>query len=181
MLENKNEKNLLTNSILRRLLIAVIIGLLFWGGLMLINQQHSSKSSEPAPDLEWSDIYGNAISLRDYRGKVVLVNNFAVWCPPCKAEMPELESYYLENKDKGFVILGIEAGQPRDVVLLFSQSMGLSFPIVLDPGMESLRAFRMNGLPNSILIDRQGMIRQAWVGAVDKTFLEKQVTPLLDE
>ncbi len=166
----------------RRLLIPIIIGVIFLGGLLLINQPKSPTTALlKAPNLELTDIYGNAVSLEDFRGKVVLVNNFAVWCPPCKAEMPELESYYLEHKDKDFVIVGIEAGQPRDMVLLFSQSMGLSFPILTDPNMESIRAFRMNGLPNSILIDRQGLIRQTWVGAVDKAFLEKEVTPLLNE
>jgi len=148
----------------------------------MINKPNSPATALPkAPDLQWEDIYGNSVSLKDFRGKVVLVNNFAVWCPPCKAEMPELESYYSEHKDKDFVILGIEAGQPRDMVLLFAQNMGLSFPVLLDPNMESIRAFRMNGLPNSILIDRQGIIRQTWVGAVDKAFLEKEVTPLLNE
>jgi len=164
----------------RGVIIALVVGLLFFGALMLLNSKPNPKTM-PAPDLSFTDIHGDVVSFKDYQGQVVLVNNFAVWCPPCKAEMPELESYYQENKDKGFVILGVEAGQSQESVQLYVQEMGISFPMLLDPDMKSLQAFRLNGLPNSIVIDRLGMVRQTWMGAVDKSFLEKQITPIINE
>ena len=66
--------------------------------------------SFPAPALELSDLQGGKASLKDYRGQVVLVNNWATWCPPCRAEMPTLDAYFEDHRDQGFTLIGIEAG-----------------------------------------------------------------------
>lgn len=134
-----------------------------------------------APDLSLQTINGESESLADYRGNVVLVNNWATWCPPCKAEMPTLAAYYNEHRDEGFTIIAIEAGDPADVVLQFVQSYGLNFPVWLDPGGESLKAFRNRTLPNSYVIDRTGTVRYAWTGEISRAMLEKYVTPLIAE
>lgn len=177
--EKSDSKNL---KIPRSALIALVIGVLFLAALMLISKKPNTNANpSTAPQLTMFDLNGSKVSLDDYKGQVIIVNNFAVWCPPCKAEIPELEQYYQENKNKGLTIIAIEAGQPLDMVQYFVKEMGISFPVWLDPQMESLKTFRLNGLPNSIVIDRKGFIRQTWVGAVDKKFLEKQVSPLLEE
>ena len=67
-----------------------------------------------APDFTWTGADGKAVRLSDLRGKSVLINFWATWCPPCKAEMPEMEAYWKENKDKGVVILAIDVGQEDD-------------------------------------------------------------------
>ncbi len=64
----------------------------------------------PAPELDLTDMDGKPVSLRDYAGQVVLLNNWAFWCPPCRAELPALEDYYQDQRDNGFVIVAIEAG-----------------------------------------------------------------------
>jgi thiol-disulfide isomerase/thioredoxin len=147
----------------------------------------SSSSVEPvavnfaAPELSLESLAGRTEALTDYRGRIVLVNNWATWCPPCKAEMPTLSAYYNEHKFEGFTIIAVEAGDPVDVVSPFVQSYNLEFPIWLDPNGASLRAFGNGTLPNSYVIDRSGTVRYGWTGEIDKAMLEKYVTPLLIE
>jgi len=134
-----------------------------------------------APELSLQNIKGQTESLTDYQHNVVLVNNWATWCPPCKAEMPTLVTYYNEHKAEDFSIIAVEAGEPVDVVLQFANSYGMNFPVWLDPNGTSLRAFGNGTLPNSYVIDRTGIVRYAWTGEINKTMLEKYVTPLLTE
>jgi len=135
----------------------------------------------PAPELSLENINGITESLADYRGKVVLVNNWATWCPPCKAEMPTLEAYFEEHASKGFSIIAIEAGDSRDIVSQFVEQYKLHFQVWLDPSGTSLRAFGNGTLPNSYVIDRTGTVRLAWTGEVNRDVLEIYVTPLLTE
>ena len=134
-----------------------------------------------APELSLQNINGETESLADYRDKIVLVNNWATWCPPCKAEMPTLVAYHNEHTADGFSIIAIEAGEPVDLVSQFAQSFGMNFPVWLDPNSESLQAFGNGSLPNSYVIDRTGTIRYAWTGEISMTMLEKYVTPLIEE
>lgn len=134
-----------------------------------------------APELSLENLNGQTESLADYRHSVVLVNNWAIWCPPCKAEMPTLAAYYNEHQSEGFTIIAIEAGDPVGAVAPFVQSYNLGFPIWLDTNGASLRAFGNGTLPNSYVIDRTGTVRYAWTGEINKAMLEKYVTPLLTE
>ena len=133
----------------------------------------------PAPQLSLQNINGDTNSLEDFRENVVLVNNWATWCPPCKAEMPTLEKYYETHAQEGFTIVAIEAGDAKDQVVQFTESFNLKFPIWLDPKNDSLSAFGNGNLPNSYVIDRQGMIRYAWTGEINLAMLEKYVTPII--
>jgi peroxiredoxin len=133
----------------------------------------------PAPELSLENLKGQTQSLADFREHVVLVNNWATWCPPCKAEMPVLAAYYNEHRSDGFTIIAIEAGDPAEVVSPFVQSYGLEFPVWLDPNGASLRAFGNGTLPNSYVIDRSGTVRYAWTGEINKAVLEQYITPLI--
>lgn len=133
-----------------------------------------------APELQLTNLDGKTESLADYRGQIVLVNNWATWCPPCRAEMPELEAYYQTHKNDGFVLIGIDAADPIEQVKTFVEEYGLTFPIWLDPTMKALDAFKTNSLPSSFVIDKTGTIRLAWTGAISLEMLEKYVTPLLE-
>jgi peroxiredoxin len=135
----------------------------------------------PAPELSLQNVNGNTESLADYRDKVVLVNNWATWCPPCKAEIPTLEAYYKAHSMDGFVIIGIEAGEPQKDVLEFVQGSKITYPIWIDPESAAMNAFHNASLPSSFVIDRTGVVRLAWVGEISREMLEKHVTPLLTE
>jgi peroxiredoxin len=133
------------------------------------------------PQLALTDLQGNPVSLGDYRGQVILVNNWATWCPPCKIEMPELQSYYIAHKTEGFVVLAIESGEPADQVASFVKEYGITFPVWLDPQGKALEVFQNWDLPSSYVIDRKGIVRFTWTGAINQPTLEQYVTPLLKE
>ena len=135
----------------------------------------------PAPDLSLQNVNGKIESLVDYRDKIVLVNNWATWCPPCKAEIPTLEAYYKAHAANGFIIVGIEAGEPQADVSKFVQEHEMTYPVWFDLKSAALDAFKNQNLPNSYVIDRKGTIRLAWVGEINQAMLEKYVTPLLAE
>lgn len=134
-----------------------------------------------APELSLQNLKGETESLADYLDQVVLVNNWATWCPPCKAEMPTLVAYHNEHATDGFSIIAVDAGEPADVVSQFTKSFYMTFPVWLDPNGEALRAFGNGSLPNSYVIDRAGTVRYAWTGEISKAMLEKYVTPLIAE
>jgi peroxiredoxin len=134
-----------------------------------------------APPLELTEVDGTPASLADYRGKIVLVNNWATWCPPCKAEMPDLEAYHQAHKNDGFTIIGISAGDTQEQVADFIDAYGITFPMWLDPHESALAAFQTMNLPSSFVIDATGTVRLAWTGAISLENLERFVTPLLKE
>ena len=135
----------------------------------------------PAPQLVFNDLSGNRVDLADYRQQIVMVNNWATWCPPCKAEMPTLVKYFKAHSDQGFVLFGINAGDPKNDVVKFVDEYQLSFPILLDPNTKALMLFKNDSLPSSYVIDHQGNVVLAWTGPINRDMLEKYVTPLLEQ
>jgi peroxiredoxin len=174
--------------------IPMVLGLLLiaFGILVMVSPKSSgstisSSSVVPmpvnyaAPQLSLQNINGQTESLTDYRADIVLVNNWATWCPPCQAEMPTLAAYYREHRAESFTIIAIAAGDSPEAVSEFAQLYNLEFPVWLDPNTAALQAFGNGNLPNSYVIDRSGTVRYAWTGEIDKAMLEKYVTPLLAE
>ena len=140
------------------------------------------KVNYPAPKLRLTDIHGTSSSLADLRGRVVLVNLWATWCPPCKEEMPALQDFYTKHKNDGFTIVAVNDGDPTSDVLQFVKDYELTFPVWLDPtyiGTE--QAFKTLNLPSSYVINREGSIVLSWVGGINKKNLEKYVTPIIEE
>ncbi len=138
--------------------------------------------SLPAPELALTDTQGVSHSLADYQGEVVLVNLWATWCPPCKEEMPTLQTFYDKHRKNGFVIIAINDGDPTADVLQFVKEYELTFPVWLDPTyIATEQAFKTLNLPSSFVIDRNGSTRLMWVGGISRAMLEKHVTPLIME
>ena len=140
------------------------------------------KVDYPAPELTLTNLEGNPASLADYRGKVVLVNLWATWCPPCKEEMPALESFHRKHAGDGFTIVAINDGDPTADVVQFVKDYGLTFPVWLDPTyVATEKAFKTLNLPSSFVIDRSGQIVLSWVGGINLRTLEKYVTPIIED
>ena len=135
----------------------------------------------PAPSLALQDLHGEQVSLDDYEGKTVLVNNWATWCPPCRAEMPTLQAYYNKHRNQDFTLVAIESGDPPGQVAEFTEQLNLTFPIWIDQEMKAIQVFRNQALPSSYLIDKSGTVILAWSGAINQDNLEKYITPLLEE
>lgn len=138
------------------------------------------KVNYPAPEINLTDINSNEVSLTQYSDEIILVNNWATWCPPCKAEMPTLLAYYEEHKGEDFVVIAIESGEAVDEVSEFAAKYGLTFPIWIDRKGAALDAFANWSLPSSYVIDKSGVVRLTWTGEISLEMLEKYVTPLLN-
>lgn len=133
------------------------------------------------PDVRLTDLQGHPVAFTDYKGQVIFYNAWATWCPPCKEEMPTLEAYYQAHRDDGFVVIAIEDGEPVAEVAAYVKEFGLSFPVWPDLEWAATKAFGINSLPTSYVIDRGGVVRQLWRGAITREALEQYVTPLIKE
>ncbi len=140
-----------------------------------------SKVNFPAPELVLNDLKGNKVDISNYRQQIVMINNWATWCPPCKAEMPTLAKYYKAHSNEGFILFGIEAGDSKKDVTSFVEKYGITFPVLIDPNTRSLTAFHNDSLPSSYVIDHDGNVILAWTGPISRNMLEKYVTPLLEQ
>jgi peroxiredoxin len=135
-----------------------------------------------APELTLTDSQGVTHSLADYRGQVILVNLWATWCPPCKEEMPALQTLYNKYVDQGFTIVAINDGDPTADVLQFIKDYQLTFPVWLDPTyIATEQAFKTLNLPSSFVIDRTGTVRLMWVGGISRKMLDKYVPAIITE
>lgn len=123
-------------------------------------------------DFTLTDLNGKTWTLKDLRGKVVLVNFWATWCPPCRKEMPDLEALYNRFKDEGFVVLGI-SDEDSGKVVPFISGRKITYPVLLDPGRKVNDLFQIAGIPKSFVYDRGGKLA---VESIDmrtqKQFLE---------
>ncbi|HRH80815.1 MAG TPA: TlpA disulfide reductase family protein [Thiobacillaceae bacterium] len=135
---------------------------------------------EPAPDVAIAGVAG-AASLADLRGKVVLVNFWATWCPYCRHEMPAMQEFYDEHRGRGFEIVAFSTDEDAAAVGEFMAEKGYSFPAPMaDAAIQ--RAFGgVSRLPTSFVIDRRGMIRHKVSGQVHYGRLRDLVGPLLEE
>lgn len=123
---------------------------------------------QPAPDFRVRDLEGRIIQLSALRGRVVVVNFWATWCGPCREEFPEFEKAYREQRDQGVVILAINVGEPAGKAASFQEQFGSTFPILLDPDSAVLRQYGMRGIPDSVFIDREGVVRDIVYGPLSK-------------
>ena len=108
-------------------------------------------------DFTLKDLHGKDWTLKALRGKVVLVNFWATWCPPCRKEMPDLDALYARFKDQGLVILAI-SDEPADKVEPFIADKKFTYPILLDPGRKVNELFAVQGIPKSFVYDREGKL-----------------------
>jgi peroxiredoxin len=123
-------------------------------------------------DFTLTDLHGKAWALKDLRGQVVLVNMWATWCPPCRSEMPDLDSIYRRFKKDGLIVLAI-TDENADKARQFVDEHGLSYPILLDSDKNVHRQYTIEGLPRSFVYDREGkLVAQAIDMRTKKQFLE---------
>lgn len=160
------------NAFFVAMLLVVGFGLARRQGIFLdspsVEGRRQDERSVIAPGFVLPGLTGGSVRLSDYHGKVILLNFWATWCPPCRAEMPSMEKLYQAYRDRGLVILAISSdvgGKP--VVEPYVQERGLTLPILLDPEGEVFSQYGVRGLPTSYLLDRRGKVFSADVGARD--------------
>ena len=158
--------------------IVLVLLILACGGIFVLLQMKDSsinltgkprlEKGETAPNFTVSDLNGNKVSLADYKGKVVLLNIWATWCPPCVEEMPSMEKLHREMKDERFAILAVSIDTSgAEVVELFMEKYKLSFTALADPKGVVRKLYQTTGVPESFIIDKDGTIAQRILGPRD--------------
>ena len=122
------------------------------------------KGAQPAPDFELVDVDGDNHRLSDYRGKPLIINFWATWCPPCREEMPSMNRAWSKVKDD-VSMLAINVGEDEDTIFIFSADYPIDFPVLLDRSGDVIRNWPVKGLPTTFVLDREGKIRYMAVGA----------------
>jgi peroxiredoxin len=112
-----------------------------------------------AYDFELPDLVGAPVALRDFRGKRVLLNFWATWCGPCRYEIPHMVELYDEIYDQGFEIVAVNLGEDTNRVAAFVRRFDMRFPVLLDRRLQVASAYHVRGIPTSIFLDEQGIIR----------------------
>ncbi|MFJ9345506.1 TlpA family protein disulfide reductase [Streptomyces sp. NPDC101237] len=138
-----------------------------------------------APDLSGDGLDGRAVRLADYRGRVVVLNVWASWCGPCRAEAPELSKAQEELDSKGVQVLGVDTDAGRDSGRSFEKAHGLVYPSLHDPGSRKMlrlpQGYAPRALPYTLFIDRAGRIAAKYLGPLTAADVRTIVGPLLAE
>ena len=135
----------------------------------------------PAPEIALKDLQGQEVRLSDLRGKIVLLNFWATWCKPCREEMPSMEVLHKNFAKDGLVVLAVSIDRvttSKDIPP-FIKSMNLSFPVLIDSWGKTDMPYKRMGVPETFIIDQQGVIREIVIGPRDWTRVDS-LTVLLD-
>ncbi len=169
---------------------ALLLGL-FWIWYSAAPQNTTTAGKIPAPqagflapDFTLTSLDGETITLSDLRGQVVVLNFWASWCPPCKAEMPAMQHTYQDFKDQGLVVLAVNSTAQDTLTAAqdFISQNGLTFPVPLDQSGEITRLYRVQSLPTSFFIGADGVIREVVIGGpMAEALLRSRVEKLLTE
>lgn len=152
---------------------AVVFGLsLALAALLVFRVQgylriYDVRPGDRAPGFDLVDDDGAGVSLRDYAGKVVLLNFWATWCAPCVREIPSLNRLYGQFEDKGFIVLAVSVDEDEEQYRQFLAERGVSFPTARDPQRAVSSRYGTAKYPESYLIDRAGKVLRKYVGAED--------------
>lgn len=175
--------------------VLVLIGLVVYGGYDYFHKSSSetgqiAESGEAnletgilkgrlAPDFALTDLQGNTVHLSDFKGKKVLVNFWATWCPPCRVEMPHMQKFYEDYQSKDVVILGVNLTPTEknpDNVQAFVKEQQLTFPIVLDKEGDVMQTYQVVAYPTTFLLDSDGVIREKFQGAINYDIMKEAVS-----
>jgi peroxiredoxin len=150
-------------------LVTLAIGVWQWQLSRRVIAEQSRPASlaglAPAQEFTLTTTDGKAVSLSALRGQVVLLNFWATWCPPCKAEMPDLNALQRDyGAKKRFTVVGIASEESPGAVAAFASQLDISFPLLLDTRGQVANDYKIRTLPSSVIVDRDGRIRDMWTG-----------------
>jgi peroxiredoxin len=133
-----------------------------------------------APDFTLKSTLGEAVTLSELHGQPVILNFWATWCPPCRAEMPQFQSASVKYNGQA-IILGVDQGEPSSVVADFGNALSITYPLLLDPDNGVNRDYGVTALPTTIFVDSQGVVREVVAGIVSQAVLEDRIERLISE
>jgi|SRR5579864_403285 len=160
----------------------ILIAIFAFATLVSGTAAGASLEDKSAPAFEAKLLDGSEFRLADSPGTVVVVNYWATWCVPCRAEMPAIDAYYRKHKDEGLRIVAISMDDPRDEAKVREVMKSFSFPAALARDTQARGYGRIWRIPLTFVVDRNGIVRKdGWFGdpGIDENLLEQTVTPLL--
>ncbi|MFC1881024.1 TlpA family protein disulfide reductase [Thermodesulfobacteriota bacterium] len=158
------------------------LGLLIWG---MLNRQPITGLSgitmvnRPAPDFSLKTFKGNTISLEDLRGKPVVINFWASWCPPCRIEAPLIERTWRAYKNRGLIFLGVNIQDREEDALSYIREFDITYPNGPDPTGEITIDYGVSGLPVTFFISNKGEVVRRWVGAIETNVLISSIEEIM--
>lgn len=156
-----------------------ILGLML--GIFLIGACSNSGAIEvgkKAIEFTLNDINGNKVSLADYNGKVVILDFFADWCPPCRQEIPDFIALEKDYGSQGFSMIGV-ALVDRNAAKAFSDKIGINYPVLVDDGNVSAAYGPIRSIPTTFVVNKEGKIAKVYIGYRSKDVFEKDIKELL--
>lgn len=155
-----------------------VVGLLTFG--LLSKGSAKIAVGDPVPDKALPVLGGSGKGkIADYRGRWVLVNLWASWCPPCRREAPLLQRFWRRWSRRGLTVLGIDVQDNAPDALAFVRRYGLTYPQLRSVGEERSAAFGSTGVPENFLVDPRGRLALIWRGPVDEAFLRSRIVPVV--
>lgn len=171
-MDKKKKRLIMRTSVL--LIIIVAIGYTIYSSAF--NENKVVKPGDEAPNFQLATLDGKTVELSDYRGKGVFLNFWATYCPPCKEEMPHMDTLYEEFQAKGVEILAVNVGEPPLTAQKFVERYDLSFPILMDEREEVYKAYGVKPIPSTFLIDKDGKV----VDRVTKGLTEEEIREMME-
>lgn len=159
-------------------IVAVIFGVYFRGGNSQVTGP-AALAGRPAPSFTVSTLSGRTSGLDAYRGHIVVMNLWASWCPPCRAEMPDLQRLSQDYRSRNVVVIGVDQGESAQRAGAFAHSLGISYPILVDEQQQYGRVYAALGLPTTIVIDPNGVVVHGFDGALSYLQMVGAISPLL--
>jgi len=149
--------------------IVAVAAALAWGFVSLESRKgYGLKKGDAAPPLRLPALDGGTVDVASFRGKVVVVNFWATWCPPCVEEMPSLEKLHRALGPEGLVVIGVSVDEDEGTLRSFVQNMGVTFPTLRDPGGRGpTAAYRTTGFPETFVLDPQGVLLDKYIGPAE--------------
>ncbi len=146
------------------------------------------RPGDSVPNFTLQTLDGKPVTFSSLQGQAIVLNFWATWCPPCRREMPLLDAVQKDYRTRGVTIVGIDLGEPMDLVRAYVQSVGVTYPIwvdttnpgpVLDRTHELYNRFGGVGLPTTFFIDANGIIRDRYIGELNRAFLQNRIEAML--
>ena len=164
------------------LVIIGFLGVLIWG---MLNKQPITglsgitRVNRPAPGFILTTFKGTRISMEDLRGKPVVINFWASWCPPCRIEAPLIEKTWRAYKNRGLIFLGVNIQDRKEDALNYIREFHITYPNGPDPTGEISIDYGVSGLPVTFFVSRKGEVVRRWVGAIEKRALNSSIEEIM--
>jgi peroxiredoxin len=145
-----------------------------------VNSRMLPKVGDPAPDLAALGPDGEAVLLSDFRGRPVWLNFWGSWCPPCRAEMPEMQAAYERLAPQGLVLLAVSLDEPLEDAVRYAEMNGATYAVAADPHRKGTAGYAIANFPTHILIDREGIVRDVVLSELSEEEIVERAARILD-